>query len=365
MLNRLLLTLLLVLPGAHAVAKTDVKLRDIARVKGQEENILRGVGLVVGLNGTGEANDPATMRALASSLDKLGNPVSTTGRFDEATQRALRNVKNAVLVVVSATVPATGARSGDKLDCQVSALGGKSLEGGRLAFASLQGPNTQDATVYAVCEGPVQLDTSAQPMSGHIIGGCQMVRDVTTKYVSDDGWVTFVLDPNHASFYVAMDVSETIGASYMDQYAANQAADPTMYVQALDAANIRVKVPPAKRRTSTSPGDEVTFIGDLLDTRIVFPEPEARVVVNPRTGSIVIDGDVAIGDVVYTHSNLTIDTGVAASYQAIAPGATNRPMLDELLEALSNLKVPPRDQVEIIRSIAKAGRLHAKMIVLP
>ncbi|TWT42689.1 flagellar basal body P-ring protein FlgI [Botrimarina hoheduenensis] len=359
-----LTTLLMTVLAGVAAGQNDIRLRDIARIKGQEENVLRGPGLVVGLNGTGAQNDPATMRALARSLELMGNPISQTGRFDDATQQALRNVKNAVSVIVTATVPATGARSGDKLDCHVSALSGKSLLGGRLAFASLQGPNTQDNTVYAVCEGPIQLDMAGQPMVGHVIGGCQMVRDVTTSYVSEDGWVTFVLDPNHAGFYVAMEVAEQLGTSYSEDYMRDAREDVHRYVQALDAANIRVQIPKESRRTTTSHGAEVTFIGDLMDTRIIFAEPEARVVVNTRTGSIVVDGDVAIGDVLYTHRNLTVDTQSATSFMAIADGQTTRPKLDRLLEALSNLKVSADDKIDIIRALAKAGKLHAKLIIL-
>ena len=97
------------------------------------------------------------MRAIARAMEIMGNPVanrgdsylaatSQVGGFDE-----LKKIKNVALVMVEATVPATGARRGDQVDCIVSAINGKSLDGGRLAFASLQGPNTQDQRVYALC----------------------------------------------------------------------------------------------------------------------------------------------------------------------------------------------------------------------
>src|SRR6476646_7246504 len=101
------------------------RLKNICRIKGQEENTLHGLGLVVGLSGTGEANDPLTMRAIARSMEILGNPLSMNGQPGNVDD--LRKLKNAALVMVSATVPATGARRGDLLDCSVSAINGKSL----------------------------------------------------------------------------------------------------------------------------------------------------------------------------------------------------------------------------------------------
>src|SRR5688572_14370428 len=106
------------------------RLKNICRIKGQEENVLRGYGLVVGLNGTGEANDPIIMQSIARSMELMGHPLvaGQQGAYEE-----LRKIKNAAVVMVTATVPATGARRGEKLDCFVSGINGKSLAGGRLA----------------------------------------------------------------------------------------------------------------------------------------------------------------------------------------------------------------------------------------
>ena len=139
------------------------------------------MGLVVGLNGTGEANDPPTMRAIARAMEMMGNPLATNGQQGNLDE--LRKMKNAALVMVTATVPATGARRGDRIDCFVSGLNGKSLDGGRLAFASLQGPNTKDPRVYALCQGQVKIDDPEQPMVGVIHGGCQMEADIFTPFV--------------------------------------------------------------------------------------------------------------------------------------------------------------------------------------
>ncbi len=347
--------------GARAQSKT--RLGNISRLKGQEENVLRGVGLVIGLNGTGEANDPATMRALSRVLELMGNPVTATGRYDEDAQRALRNVKNVALVMVTATVPATGARSGDAINCTVSALNGKSLEGGQLVSAALQGPNTQDESVFALCEGSVQIADTAQPMVGVIHKGCQMTRDVYTPFVSDSGWVTIVLDPHHADFHVAEAVAYQNATKYLDDFLPSKMRLEyeevrESFVRPKDAANIEVKVPDKFTH------DPVAFVSQLLDEPIYGAEPEARVVCNTRTGSVVIAGAVEIGDVVFTHSNLVIETGQSASFLPIAPGETQRPKLDRLVEALKNLRVPGKDVIEIIRGIDRLGKLHAKLIVL-
>lgn len=350
-----------------AMGQGKTRLANICRLKGQEENVLRGVGLVVGLNGTGEASDPATMRALSRALELMGNPVSTTGRFDQDAQLALRKVKNVALVMVTAKIPPTGSRSGDKVDCTVSALNGKSLVGGRLISAALQGPNTQDPTVFALCEGSVQIDDESQPMAGNIHNGCQITRDVYTPFVSEDGWITIIIDPQHADFRVTEAVADQLANKYGEDYlpsGSNLSYEKIreQLVLAKDATNIRIKVPEKLEY------DPVGFVAELLDMQIYGAEPEARVVCNTRTGSVVIAGDVEIGEVIFTHSNLVIQTGPAAGsaggFQAISASASQRPKLDRLIEALSTLRVPGEDVIEIIRSIDRLGKLHAKLIVL-
>lgn len=342
---------------AAAQSGGSTRLRNISHIKGQEETVLRGIGLVVGLPGTGATNDEATMRAMYQALENLGAPVTVSGRFDAEARQALRAGKNAAVVMITATVPGTGARRGSKFDCSVSGIVGKSLEGGRLLSAALVGPNTQDGSVYAVCEGPLQVADSTQPMVASVHNGCQMVRDVFNPFVSDDGWVTIVLDHHHADFSVAESVAYQVASKYADLTQVDYDLVRSRSVRPLDAANIRVKIPPKYS------DDHVAFVSELQDTSIYGAEPEARVVCNTRTGSVVISGDVEIGDVAFTHRNLVVETGNAASFLPIAPGETNRPKLERLVEALANLRVPARDVIEIIRQIHSAGKLHAKLII--
>ncbi len=267
-------------------------------------------------------------------------------------------------VMVTATVPATGARRGDKLDCHVVAPSGKSLIGGRLVFAALQSPNVQDKRVFALCEGAIQVDDISQPLTGRVSGGCQMEQDVATKFISeeaDGGWVTLVLEKNHADFIVADSVAESIfnefGGSYSDLDLDEEQRHKV--VKAIDAANIRVRVP---TNFKESP---VEFVARLMEVELYQSdtEPEPRVVINPRTGSVVISGDVEVGNVIVTHKNVVVETGTSAKFIALDPGANNTAKLDRLVTALSNLKVPAEDVIEIIRGIDRNGKLHGRLII--
>ena len=346
-------------------ASGDTRLRNICRVKGQEENVLRGLGLVVGLNGTGPAGDGPTMRAVARAMEVLGSPVGTTGTLDAAALNELKSIKNAALVVVTATVPATGARRGEKIDCTVSALNGKGLQGGQLTFAALQGPNLQDPRVFALCNGSVQIEDATIPTVGTVQNGCQLEQDVFTPFfLEQDGgmYITLVLDKNHASFHAADDVARKIGEDYSGYYSPvknTQSVDyvPQQFVVALDATNIRVRIPDSYRV------DPVAFTAEVLETIISEEDPEARVVINTRSNTIVISGDVRIGDVVVVHKNVVVEAGISAEVTALDDGTASNPSLERLVEQLTRLKVTEADVIEIIRRIDRAGKLHGKLII--
>jgi flagellar P-ring protein precursor FlgI len=323
-------------------------LRNICRVKGQEENVLRGMGLVVGLAGTGEAADAATMRSLARAMEIMGSPIPELPLAPGTGLKDLEKVKNVALVMVTARVPATGARRGDKLDCHVNAINGKSLAGGRLAFAALQGPNTLDRRTYAVCEGAIHLETPSQPLGGIISGGCQMEEDVFTPFVYE-GKITLLLDEYHANFQTATEVVESIHALY--------SSEGDNFVQARNASEICIQLPERYQ------DDPVAFAAEILEATIYSPEPEARVVINQKSGSIVISGDVTIGDVIVSHKNVVIEAGEAATFSALDPDQTDDAKLQSLVTALNSIKVPHQDVVEIIKGIAHNGKLHGRLII--
>ncbi len=350
---RLLLSLLLAVPlvfGTGKTAQARSVLRNICRVKGQEENVLRGMGLVVGLNGTGEANDPQTMRALARAMEIMGSPIPQTGMSGSATFEELRKSKNISLVWVTARVPATGARRGDKLDCEVSAINGKSLVGGRLAFSALQGPNVQDTRVYALAEGTIFVESEEKPLVGKIHNGCQMEEDVFTPF-EENGYITLILDKNHANFQTVTEIVAAIRQSYFQ--------NDENAVQARNASNITVKIPDVYK------DDRVTFVSILLESQVYNPEPESRVVINEGTGSIVIDGDVQIGDVVISHRNIVVEATdpTPGAFVAVDQTQQESAKLKSLVDALNALKVPNADAIEIIKGIDRSGKLHARLII--
>jgi flagellar P-ring protein precursor FlgI len=336
-------------------------LKNICRVKGQEENSLRGLGLVVGLKGTGDSGEYLpTMRALARAMELMGNPLSQPSGRGKGGLAELKNTKNVALVWVTATVPATGARNGDQLNCTVSAIGAKSLAGGRLVFAALQGPNLQDPRVYALCEGRVELDNSEYPTEGKIHRGCRMEQDVFNLF-QQDGKLTLVLDKNHADFQVAYEVAQAIntqlnytGGSSDGSYRDTEIAMP------IDSSNIVVVIPPQYREVP------VEFVAQVMDLPIFELNTEARVVINERAASIVFGGDVEIGPVIVTHKNIVVDTTIPlprARFVPIDPEEITGAKLKSLVAALDALKVPPEDVIEIIKGIERNGKLHGRLIV--
>lgn len=367
------LTLLLALffaalPNVCRVAQAETRLRNICRLKGQEENVLRGYGLVVGLNGTGEAGDRATMQALARSMELLGNPVNKSGLLDDSAINELKKIKNASLVTVTATVPATGARRGEKLNCTVAAINGKSLVGGHLTFAALKGPNPQDDRVFALCSGMVNVEDTEVPTVGHIHNGCQMEQDVYTPfYLERDGakWLTLVLDRNHASFHAAADITDRIITDYGNHFSPGHAvpaqhgwgSKTNSYVRAIDATNIEVRIPKAYEN------EPVLFAYELLELSINEEDAEARVVINPRTKTVVISGDVRIGDVIVVTDNVLVEAGMSVNFAQLQSGSSANPSLERLVQQLKNLKVSDQEVIQIIQRINTAGKLHGKLIV--
>ena len=349
-----LITACLILAMVPGLATARTRLKNICRIKGQEENVLRGWGLVVGLNGTGEANDGPTMRAIARAMEILGNPVAPPDAKQSGLDE-LKKMKNVAMVMVTATVPSTGARRGDKVDCFVSAINGKSLDGGRLAFASLLGPNTEDKRVYALCQGQLTIDNPQQPMVGVIHGGCQIEADIFTPFYRD-GYITLILDKNHADFQTANDIVQFIREKVAYSETNDSRASEQM-VHAIDAANIMVRIP------KIFMSDPVAFASDLLEIQMEEPQSESRVVINPRAGTIVISGDVEIGDVIVSHKNVVVDATTAPTFSAIDVDQSSAPKLQTLVDQLNALKVPTSDMVEIIKGIERNGKLHGRLII--
>jgi flagellar P-ring protein precursor FlgI len=330
-------------------------LKDICRVKGQEENVLQGLGLVVGLKGTGDSGQYLpTMRMLASSMAALNHPVSDPGNAGGGGLVDLKDTKNVALVMVTATVRSTGGRRGDQLDCTVSAISAKSLDGGQLVFAALKGPNINDQQIYALAQGKIQIDSADSPTTGIIHNGCRMEADIPTEF-QRNGKITLVLDKNYASFPVATEVVETITGSFGAQY--------KVVAQAIDAANIEVEIPEQYLEVP-GPGP-VPFIADLLNTPILETRTDARVVVNRQTGAISVGADVEITPGVVYLKNYVVDAteGGGSRFEAIDPAQTGGVKLKSLVDALNALRVPADDVIEILKVMERAGQLGGRLII--
>ena len=324
-------------------------LRSICRVKGQEENTLNGLGIVVGLKGTGDGGSfLPTIRSLAIAMQLMGTPIGQGGAAE------LKDAKNVALVTVSATIPAAGARQGDRIVCVVSSIGAaKSLAGGRLFLTPLLGPVPQTGQVFAFAEGPITLDDSALPTTGRIYRGCRLEEDFNNVF-SNEGKITLVLNRNYADFQVAQDVAEMINSQL-----SFQSGDVSL-AKALDQVNIEVIVPPQYR------DDLVLFVSQVLGLPMLEPQTGPRVVINERAGSIVIGGDVEIGAVVVTHKNIVIETGSALGgnrFVSVDPSQQETPKLKALVEALNAVHVPAEDIIDVIKGLERNGKLHAQLII--
>lgn len=347
-LSALVLSVAALLGASIAEADGQTLLKNICRVKGQEERTLQGLGIVVGLKGTGDgASFLPTIRSLSKVMTVMGQPVGQNAA-------ELKDTKNVALVIVTATIPPAGARQGDRLDCTVASVGSaKSLAGGVLFLTPLIGPEKEEnPRVYAMAQGRVELDSAEQPTTGRVFRGCRLEEDFHNEFTSN-GAFTLVLDQNHADFQVAQDVAELINGQLSFQTSGGPLA------KALDQVNVVVTVPSQYR------DDPVMFISQVMSLPMIEPRTESRVVVNQRAGSIVISGDVEIGPVVVTHKNVVIEAGAALAGAFVAVDASQRqsPRLKSLVEALNAIHVPTADIIEVIKGLDRDGKLYAKLVI--
>lgn len=346
-----------VLAAVLASSAQAVKIDDICKLKGQRVNKLVGMGLVLGLPGTGDGGKylPA-IRPLAATLSKFANPVLSP--------EELKNANNIALVMVIATIPENGVREGDAIDVQVSSIGAaKSLAGGRLFLTPLQGPNQADPTIYAWAEGPLVVENPENQRVAVVRQGAVMEEEVFAQYVNN-GQVTLVLQDGHAGWATAAAIATIINE------AESQPGRLARIATALDPKNVVVTI---SRQEQANPAG---FLSRILNLEVVMPPTEARVTINERTGTIVITGDVEIGPVAISHKGLSITTVqpaapptpaapqvVEKTFVAIDSQHENSTKLTALLDALNQLKVPAQDRIAIIKMIHATGKLHAELII--
>jgi flagellar P-ring protein precursor FlgI len=338
-------------------------LQDLVRIKGHEPVMLQGMGIVIGLPGTGDSGRDAraAARPYAQLLKELGDPV---GSVDELTK-----ADTFAIVMVSMEVPATGARDGDRLDVHVETLfNAKSIEGGRLVVSPLwlPLPGQREKPPVALASGSIVVQTENR-RSGLIRGGGQLVRDFPTAVVSPSGAMTLILKEQYAGYPIAAAVADVVNT------------DPSLSVYSdiasvVDAQTIRVLLPPVER------ADPAGFIATMMTLQIdpSLIRTEARIVINEKKGIIAVTGSVQIGPVAVNAAGLTItsitpapeptpDNPAVTTTQWAGLDTTSQSSrastrLVDLLRALEQLKVPTRDQIAIIYELKKTGALHAEIV---
>jgi len=340
-----------------AATANAVQVQDLVRIKGSEGSKLVGMGLVFGLNGTGDGGKFApAMRSLARVIQQLTDASTVAGE--------LKNSKNVALVALSAEIPPAGVREGDRIDVHVSAMAAKSLQGGRLFMIPMTGP-TPGAPVFAFAEGALIIEDPNQPNTAVIKRGAQLVRDVRAEFMDSQGRVTLVIDDTIASWPTASNLAGHINAAVtLDEGPA--------IARAVDPKNIVVEIPEADQP------DPAAFLSQFLTSYIdpALIGTGARVKINEKTGTIVFGADVQISPVVISHKGLTITTITPAveptpetprveqsDWLAIDPEKRGGAKLSDLLEALKQLRVEAKDRIAIIKELEKIGKLHAKLII--
>lgn len=338
-----------------------ITVKDLARVKGEGESVLRGVGLIMGLPGTGDSGkELVSARPLAQVLQSAGVPVPDL--------RDLQKSKSVALVMVTCTVPAGGAMTDDRLDVHVTTLNSaKSIKGGRLFLSPLSGPIPGQA-VFAIAEGAVEVEDPTVPTTGRVRLGARLVRDISTGAIAST--FDLILEPTFAGWSAASQVAIALNDGY---FASPVHRGPPVATQ-IDDRTVRINVPEPEQE---NPGP---FVADLMNTPV---NPEllrlpAMVVVNARTGAIIVTKDVRIGPVAITHKDLTITTTVPAPEPTPADPLIERTRwtgletdarpaeqarLSDLLRALDRLDIPSHDQIEILQTLHKSGRLHARLVI--
>lgn len=320
---------------AHAA-----RLKDVASVKGVRENMLIGYGIVVGLKGTGDSSAEVTSQSLSRLFGKLGLDVQGNAGIKS---------KNAAAVIVTAKLPPF-ARAGNKIDITVSSIGDSgSLEGGTLLITPLR---AGDQNIYAVAQGPVSIGSIADgstknfPTVGRVIGGASIEKDIDTNFATKDN---IRLTLNSPDFTTAARLAVLINGEIGGKYAS-----------ARDSATIDVVVPFHYK------GNTVEFMA-AIENIAVNVDAKAKVVLNERTGTIVMGEKITITPVAISHGDLTIQVagatpaaGQAARVAELKSGSS----VSDLVKALNALGVQPKDLTAIFQTLKSMGALQAELEIM-
>jgi flagellar P-ring protein precursor FlgI len=356
---------LLAAPAAQAA-----RIKEIASIEGVRSNQLTGFGLIVGLDGTGDQTTqmPYATQGLANYLRQLGLTLPPA-------QLAQLQMKNVAAVLVSAQLPAF-ARPGQLMDVSVSSIGNaKSVKGGTLIATPLKGA---DGEVYAMAQGNIIVAGAGASAGGakvtvnhlsvgRIPDGAQVERSVPTPLLEGS---TINLSLNASDFQTARKVAAALNQRFGNGMAA-----------ALDGRTVQVQVPPG-------PNDRITFIAEMEELPIEASVQAAKVIINARTGSIVLNQAVTLGACAIAHGNLSIS--ISSTPQVSQPGALSggqtvvtennaidikaepgkliqipaAAQLSEVVRALNSLGATPQDLLAILQAIKSVGALNAELEVI-
>ncbi|MCB1679423.1 MAG: flagellar basal body P-ring protein FlgI [Halioglobus sp.] len=361
--------MLLVLLLAGSGAARAERIKDIASINGVRSNQLVGYGLVVGLDGTGDKTTQVqfTVQSLKSMLAKLGVTVPANVN---------PQLKNVAAVIVHADLPPF-AKPGQTIDVTVSSLGNaESLRGGSLLMTPLKGA---DGQTYALAQGNLIVSgfgaegadgssvTVNVPSAGRIPNGGTVERGVASPFSQDP---TLIMNLNGPDFTTAQRVANSI----------NQTLGPGS-ARALDATSIEVRAP-------QDPAEKVAFASMVENLQVDPAAAPARVIINSRTGTVVIGSEVRVEPAAVAHGNLTVT--VSESINVSQPGALARGQtvvtpesdvsvqedaskmflldtgvsLNDLVAAVNRVGAAPGDLVAILEALQRVGALRAQLIVI-
>jgi flagellar P-ring protein precursor FlgI len=345
-----------------------VRIKDIAEIKGVRQNQLVGYGLVVGLNGTGDSDSAIfTIQSMASMLEKMGVTVKTKDI----------EVDNVAAVMVTTDLPAF-ARSGSRIDVLVSSIGdAENLQGGTLLFTPLKAADQQ---VYAVAQGPISTGgfvvgsasgSGVQknfPTVGRVVNGALIEKEIPNKFNQKQSLTLTLHSPD---FTTSSRVAQAINIAFYDQIARTH-----------DAGTIEVKVP------QNYMGNVVALV-TMIESLGVTPDTVSKVIINERTGTVVMGENVRISTVAIAHGNLSIeiqedfnvsqplpfsrggDTVVTPESEVQAQEGKNPIFLVNsgvsiaaVVKALNALGVSPRDLISIFQALKAAGALQAELEII-
>jgi flagellar P-ring protein precursor FlgI len=313
------------------------RLKDIANIRGVRSNQLIGYGIVVGLNGTGDSKSEFTNKSMERMFDRLG--IKVDGK-DVAS-------KSVAAVIVTAVLPPF-ARAGNKLDVTVSTVGdASSLKGGMLLQTPLRAADQQ---VYAVAQGSLLVGYSGSGVMETVArspDGAMIERDMGQEFASRK---MFRLTLHNPDFTTAARTVKVINKELSGKYAT-----------ALDAGTIDVVSP------GSYEGKGVELLA-LIETLDINPDQPARVVVNEKTGTVVIGQGVKISKVAISHGDLSVKIGSDGNSAKkdgekviVIDEATS---VGDIVNAMNKLGVSPKDLITILQSIKAAGALHGELEVL-